>query len=80
MRLWAKCLRVFVGVGSINSELSQMGEKSSHHQELMLFISEVLPFIQVVALVLFFSIYEALVESRLFILDLFADLIDLRIV
>jgi hypothetical protein len=46
----------------------------------MLFISEVFPFIKVVALGFLLSVYEALAESILFILDLLTDLIELRVV
>ena len=46
----------------------------------MLFISEVFAFIEVVALGLLFSVYEALAEPTLFVFDLFADLIELRAV
>ena len=46
----------------------------------MLLISEVFAFIEVVALGLFFTVYEALAEPTLFVLDLFADLIELRAV
>ena len=46
----------------------------------MLFISEVFAFIEVVALGLLFSVYEALAEPTLFVLDLFTDLIELRAV
>jgi hypothetical protein len=80
MRVWVKLLGVFVGINSINPELSQMREVFGHHEELMLFISEVFPFIKVVALGLLLSVYKALAESTLFILDLYADLIELRVV
>ena len=80
MRVWVEKLGVFVCINSINPELSQVREIFGHHQELMLFISEVFSFIKVVALGLFFSVYEALAEPTLFIIDLLADLIELKVV
>jgi hypothetical protein len=80
MRVWVEQLRVFIGIDCVNPELSQVWEVFGHHQEPMLLISEVFAFIKVVALGLLFSVYEALAEPTLFVLDLFADLIELRAV